>query len=218
MVSAVATSTQNTEQTVSAFFDGVRSLNQAAPEVKKISRTAFQSCHRKLVSTYVKELTILEKAIGELKARFTEELEETPKASARTESKAMTSIFQAAADLAHTNLERMVCQGTLLASVEFSNRLSWSRQALSKALGSHRVFYVDFMSKRYFPAFYADPTYQRVQLEAVTKVLGDLPGGAKMQFFFTQKGSLGGDTPLEALLKGKLQKVKDVAAAFADVR
>lgn len=60
--------------------------------------------------------------------------------------------------------------------------------------------------------------YQRAQLEAVTKVLGDLPGGAKLQFFLTRKGSLGGATPLEALAQGKLQKVKDVAAAFADVR
>lgn len=54
----------------------------------------------------------------------------------------MTSIFEAAADLARTNLEQMVRQGTLLASVEVGNRLGWSRQALSKALGSHRVFYV----------------------------------------------------------------------------
>ena len=89
---------------------------------------------------------------------------------------------------------------------------------MSKALGSHRVFYIDYKGERYFPAFYTDPTYQRVQLKAVTRTLGDLPGGAKLQFFLTRKGSLGGATPLEALAQGKLQQVKDVATAFADVR
>ena len=109
-------------------------------------------------------------------------------------------------------------QGRLLSSTEFASQMNWSRQALSKALASNRVFYVDFKGDRYVPAFYADPTYQRSQLEAVTKVLGDLPGGAKLEFFLNAKGSLGGVTPMEALAEGKLQKVKDIAAAFADVR
>jgi hypothetical protein len=96
--------------------------------------------------------------------------------------------------------------------------LGWTPQALSKAISSNQVFCVDFQGNRYFPAFYADPTYQRSQLEAVAKVLGDLPGGVKLQFFLNPKGSLGGVTPLQALAEGKLQKVKDIAAAFADVR
>jgi hypothetical protein len=106
----------------------------------------------------------------------------------------------------------------LLSSTEFASQLDWTRQALSRALTSNRVFYVDFKGDRYFPAFYAEPNYQRSHLEAVTKVLGDLHGGAKLQFFLNGKGSLGGATPLEHLAQGKLQKVKDVAAAFADVR
>jgi hypothetical protein len=218
MVSAVANLTQKTDRAVSAFFDGVRSLNQAAPQVKKISGTAFQGRHRRQVTTYVKELTKLEKAIRQLRAQFSEEAEEEHTASAGSDSKALAATARQAPDSVQTTLERMVRQGKLLASAEFSDQLSWSRQALSKALGSNRVFYVDFKGERYFPAFYADPTYQRVHLEAVTKVLGGQPGGAKLQFFLTRKGSLGGATPLEALAEGKLQKVKDVAAAFADVR
>jgi hypothetical protein len=71
----------------------------------------------------------------------------------------------------------------------------------------------DFQGERYFPAFYADPAYQRSQLEAVTKVLRELPGGAKLQFFLSRRGSLGGATAQQALAKGKLQNVNDVAAA-----
>jgi hypothetical protein len=122
------------------------------------------------------------------------------------------------ADSVRARLAGMVLQGELLASAEFIVQLNWSRQALSKALGSNRVFYVDFQGERYFPAFYVDPAYQRSQLKAVTKVLGELPGGGKLQFFLNRRGSLGGATPLQALAEGKLQKVKDIAAAFADVR
>jgi hypothetical protein len=95
-------------------------------------------------------------------------------------------------------LERLVRQGKLLVSAKFASHMGWTPQAMSKALTSNRVFCVDFQGDRYFPAFYADPTYQRSQLEAVTKVLGDLPGGAKLQFFLNPRGSLGGATPLEA--------------------
>jgi hypothetical protein len=40
----------------------------------------------------------------------------------------------------------------------------------------------------YFPAFYADKRYDRRHLEAITKLLGDLPDGAKLQFFLNPKG------------------------------
>jgi len=160
-------------------------------------------------------LTKLEKAIHQLKSQLSEDKDEARGWSAVGQT--MSSAEQDAVSVRAT-LARMVRQGELLASAEFIVQLDWSRQALSKAVGSNRVFYVDFKGERYFPAFYADPAYQRSQLEAATKVLGELPGGAKLQFFLNRRGSLGGATPLEALAKGKLQKVKDVAAAFADVR
>lgn len=112
----------------------------------------------------------------------------------------------------------LIEQGHLVAPAEFQALMGWStRQAVWKAVDSHRVFYLDFMAERYFPKFYADAAYGRKNLEAVTKVLGDLPGGAKLQFFVTRKGSLGGETPLQALAAGRVAKVKDIAASFAEV-
>lgn len=70
---------------------------------------------------------------------------------------------------------------------------------------------------RYFPAFYADPAYQCTHLEAVTKILGDLPSVSKLQFFLTRKGSLNGRTSREALAAGELTKVRHVAMAFAEI-
>ncbi|WP_156909327.1 hypothetical protein [Ottowia thiooxydans] len=114
--------------------------------------------------------------------------------------------------------EAMINKGQLLTPVEFQNLMGWaSRQAVWKAAEGHRVFYLTHKAERYFPAFYGDSRYDRKHLEAVTKVLGELPGGSKLQFFLTRKGSLGGDTPLQALAAGRVAKVKDVAAAFAEV-
>jgi hypothetical protein len=62
-----------------------------------------------------------------------------------------------------------------------------------------------------------EPRATAEQIEAVAKVLEDLPDGSKLQFFLSHKGSLGGITPLEALAAGRMEEVLDVAAAFAEV-
>lgn len=65
------------------------------------------------------------------------------------------------------------------------------------------------------PIFYGGPAYDRRHLQAVMHILGDLPGGCKLQFFVTRKGALAGLTPLQALAAGRLANVKDIAAAFS---
>lgn len=109
-----------------------------------------------------------------------------------------------------------VVEGTVLISpTEMASRLGWTRQALSKALAARRVFFVDLRGLRYFPSFFTEPRYQRKHLEAVSKLLGDLPGGAKLQFFTTPKGSLSGKTPLDALADGQYSSVRIAAQGFA---
>jgi hypothetical protein len=95
--------------------------------------------------------------------------------------------------------------------------MGWTKQALSKALASHRIFFIEFESVRYFPAFYADPGQERRQLEAITKIMGNLPGSSKLQFFLNPRGSLSRLTPLQALQRGMLTQVKNAAAGFAEV-
>jgi hypothetical protein len=102
----------------------------------------------------------------------------------------------------------------LLGSAAFAARLGLTRQALSKALAARRVFFVEHQRARYFPAFYADKRYDRRHLEAITKLLGDLPGGAKLQFFLNARASLSKRTPLQALERGQLAEVKAAAEAF----
>lgn len=71
--------------------------------------------------------------------------------------------------------------------------------------------------QRYFPAFLADALYNRRHLAAVSRQLGSLPGGAKLQFFGSRKGSLNGQTPLEALAAARLEMISRLAAAYAEL-
>lgn len=142
---------------------------------------------------------------------------ETPAASDRSkERENQPDEHDARAALILDSTEAMVRKGQRVTRVEFQQLMGWTtRQAVSKATQSHRIFSRVYRAERYFPAFYADPAYDRRHLEAVSEVLGDLPGGSKLQFFLTRQGSLGGETPLQALAAGRVAKVKDVAAAFA---
>lgn len=112
------------------------------------------------------------------------------------------------------NLERLVSKGILIKAGELMEQLGWTRQALSKARKARRVFSVELKGESYYPAFFADPQYERRQLEAVSKALGDLPGTSRLQFMLTPKGSLDSLTPLEALAKGKVADVKIAAEGF----
>jgi deoxyribodipyrimidine photolyase-like uncharacterized protein len=75
----------------------------------------------------------------------------------------------------------------LLDSSNFAKRLNWTRQALSKALRANRVFFLEARGDRYFPAFFTDPRHERRHLEAVSRMLGDVPGGGKWLFSQPQR-------------------------------
>ena len=112
----------------------------------------------------------------------------------------------------------MLESGQLVDSAAFRERMGWkSARSVWRATAERRVFYVEHESKPYFPLFFAEPNFGRTHMQAVARILGDLPSGSKLQFFLTAKRSLGGKTPLQALAGGAFFHVKDVAAAFAEV-
>ena len=70
---------------------------------------------------------------------------------------------------------------------------------------------------RFYPSFFADTEkYDRRVIEKISKALGGLSGGNKLAFFTTPKILLGNKTPLEALSKGKIDKVLVAAAGFLE--
>jgi hypothetical protein len=104
----------------------------------------------------------------------------------------------------------------LLSSANTQETLNLTRQALSAAKTAGRLFTVDVEGQSYFPAFFTDGKVDRSQLEVISKLLGQLPGWTKWDFFTTRRGSLGDLSPLEALRKGKVEEVRRVAKAFAE--
>jgi hypothetical protein len=119
-------------------------------------------------------------------------------------------------DKAGQAMQRLVDEGQLISPAALAEGLKFSRQALSKALKAHRMFYVDVQGRRHFPAFFLDPRCERRQLEDVCRALGELPGASKLQFFLTRKASLQGVTPLEALANGQFARVRTAAQGFAE--
>lgn len=124
-------------------------------------------------------------------------------------------IAEAAQRKGAERLEQRVRQQSLLEPAELSARLGWTRQALSKALAARRIFFVEVKGARYYPSFFADDRYERRHVEAVSKLLGDLPGASKLLFMTTPKASLEGLTPLQALEQGRPLPVKAAAESFA---
>lgn len=111
--------------------------------------------------------------------------------------------------------EALIASAQVLPAEVMWTTLGVTRQALNKAVVSGRIFTVDIGSRQYYPAFYLSPEIDRKLLARVTQALGALPGWSKWQFFTTGKGSLNGDTPLEAIKNGHRQPVMAAAAAFA---
>lgn len=109
-------------------------------------------------------------------------------------------------------------QGVLIDSAGFQAACQQTPEAISEGVLAGRIFCVELDGVRAYPSFYLDSRYDRKQLEAVTKLLGDLSGASKLQFFSTPKGSLSLPdrlrTPLQAIEDGDIELVKRSALGF----
>ena len=124
--------------------------------------------------------------------------------------------FAAYREQARANMQRLVSRGVLVDAAAFVDARGFTKQALSKALATDRLFYLEVGGQRYYPAFFIDPRYERTKVERVSKTLGGLPGASKLQFFLNGRGSLEGRTPLQALAAGKYAQVLAAAEGFAE--
>ena len=104
----------------------------------------------------------------------------------------------------------------LIGEAELLKRLNCSAESIATAVSNGTLFFVMKDGQRLYPGFFTDSAHERRQLAAVIKLLQDLDGFTKWQFFVTGKGSLGGLTPLAALRLGKLRQVKATAEGFAE--
>ena len=99
---------------------------------------------------------------------------------------------------------------------KFGEDAGLSPLALERALRASRMFGCELHGREYIPHFFLDKRYDRRQMASVCKLLGGLPSGSKLQFFSTPKGSLGGQTPLDALADRRFAAVRRAAQGFAE--
>jgi hypothetical protein len=99
---------------------------------------------------------------------------------------------------------------------EFSEALKISVQSIDDAVMDGRMFAIsDPAGEEFYPAFYADRSLSRDQLETVAKALVGVPATSKF-YFFTSKSTFLQATPLVALLQDRLDEVLIAAAAFSE--
>lgn len=103
----------------------------------------------------------------------------------------------------------------LVTKEELIERLGGKRRWVSEALRAGHLFSLQSPSGvDYFPAFFADDSYDRRALGKVSQALIGLPGASKY-FFFVHKSTRLQMTALEALAQGRTMEVVACAIAFA---
>jgi hypothetical protein len=124
----------------------------------------------------------------------------------------MASVEQNAA----AALEVRITNRLLVDSAELEHKLRVRRRAIRNAVAANRL--IEFQrstGEKFYPSFYTDASLNRRDVEKVSKALGALPPDLKLHFFTQRLTSLNA-SPLEALRKGRLIEVLNLATAFAE--
>jgi len=191
-------------------------LNDAAQAAPRAKRTSTGASLRKLPGlqtvSAVDVEALLERVIPDMRSRPSSA--KRSKDGVKQRNQAFIDQFEQKEIERRAELER---KGALLNSNVLAERLNVTRQAITKAVKNLRMFSLDGASgQKLYPAFFADDSLERSQLETVSKELDRLPGASKWQFFTTPRLSLGSRNPLDALRKGKYVEVMAAARAFKE--
>lgn len=112
-------------------------------------------------------------------------------------------------------LARQIENKELLSAIELRSALGIPQAEIDDAVDSNRLFaFVGPDGEHYYPAFFAAADMDRASLELVAQELGGLPAASKYHFFVSKRTNLG-DTPLEALYRGRVDEVLRSASGFA---
>ena len=107
-----------------------------------------------------------------------------------------------------------VGDGTLIPSKEFGARRGVERQALASAVKRNALFCFKVNNLVYYPAVLAD--MPAADSSALCLALGTMSPGKKLLFLLRKHGALDGSTASQAVHESKLERVLELAAAWAD--
>lgn len=109
---------------------------------------------------------------------------------------------------------RWIEDGTLMASAEFAQAWGISRQALDQAVERGELFSMKLGNKRFYP--HELLRLDRPTVARVCKALGDASAAEKLVFWLRRHGGLGGVSAVDAAAGGKVDRVAQVAQAWAE--
>lgn len=157
-----------------------------------------------------KEDRIVERALGEVFNRPPRPMS-TPESIAAGHA-AMAEGRERAAEA----LARRIESKELLSAAELRSALGIPQAEIDDAVVSNRLFSFEAPGgEHYYPAFFAAADMERPSLELVAQKLGGLPAASKYHFFLSKWTNLG-ETPLDALKRGRVDEVLQAAAGFVD--
>ncbi len=112
-------------------------------------------------------------------------------------------------------LARRIESKELLSADELRCALGITRAEIDDAVEDNRLFVFEGLGgEQYYPAFYAEADMDKGALGRVVGEMGDLPAASKYHFFVSKRTSLG-ETPLQALRRGRVAEVLQAACGFA---
>ncbi len=126
-------------------------------------------------------------------------------------------VIRRARRIAARRLREGIGRGEFLTAPELAARWAVDQAWIDNAVESNRLFFVLGPNDvKYYPALFDSADIDRQALEQVAAKLGNVPGPAKYQFFFTRSTLLRSKTPLEALRAGRLADVLTAADGYAN--
>jgi sarcosine oxidase delta subunit len=194
-------------RSVNEFLSSLEALNRHATQVEKLPRKRLLEQLSTFGNPQAEAKSLL-RHINGLTRRF-EQIRQT------LQDEQVDRVASAAQHRGTQHLQQMVDQQALLEPTEFAQRLDWTRQALSKALGARRVFFVDLRGARYYPAFFDGRQVRTQAPRSGVEGSGRSSRNGQTAVHVDAQGSLAKLTPLEALAEGKVDAVTAAAEAFA---
>jgi hypothetical protein len=113
-------------------------------------------------------------------------------------------------------LVRRIANRELLSAAELREALGIAQAEIDDAVEDNRLFSIYAPDRQpYYPSFYANTDLDKVAFGLVAQVLRDVPATSQYHFFVSKRTNLG-ETPLEALKRGRVDEVLKAAAGFAN--
>ena len=130
-------------------------------------------------------------------------------------SRELAELREAFRQGSETYLFSCIASGDLITPADLANRLGVPDEDVEQAIKSGRMFAMESPDGlKYVPAFFAAPALNKGVLAQASQIIAELPAASRYFFFTAHSTFLHGQTPLEALADGKVDKVMTAAEAF----